>query len=755
MTSPNSSSTPLFISYSRKDKPWLERLQTHLEPLVQEGDITTWDDTHLKGGEDWPAEISKALSRARVAVLLVSADFLASAFIRDHELPVLLDAAQARGLRILPLIVGHCLYAESRLDPVASVNDPKIPLETLKKADSDEILRDLARSVVADLAAGSGEPGKAAKGQALSIRLHTDGDALVATTAHGERRSSLDALESQVRAGDKTALFQALFGDQTPPPRHLHLACADATAAALPWHCLQHDPGVPLVHQGWGIECVRNPEPPANAPHNLTQVLIIAPSSDKLAPSARAHTDAMENALRALLPERKACIDRADTPARLKAALRRDPDLVYVYAQVHTDARLVLGESETQAFGLSPEELVRELRALAVRPVLWVHYIERGTDPLLDPARILPVDDGFPLVMLQRSEAWTAPQGHERAQKIAWSLAGQTQPSPAAALAEAPHESFVWLQERPGLTLTSRHDKDARLRAQIHAALIRQRLGRQQQRNQIGREIDKTLDRAMRLFAVGGSRSAHPGGLADQLIFDLDTVGDQHSPTRVIKHSLSLTLDTTLAQRHDTQAMERSIFDCLDLGLLLSVQTPKVALIGSDPEAAPDERLILLLAWHIEIPDDMEPTDLSRWVNAWGRIHAHIFGSDQIPDRGRLIGGACLQWPDTWLEQHQTDARDITALLDEAFEEVDSNEIRSIRYLDPLDLLTARDLRDFFLEFNKIEGSCTRGRDLKVLARWTHASTDGRFEPTVDHIYRHCKNGFSDCPDAHPHQVKP
>jgi hypothetical protein len=90
----------VFISYSHKDKRWVMFLKEFLTVLEDEGLISFWDDSQIKAGDDWEKSIRKALDSARAAVLLVSQDFLNSAFIQEYELPNLLTAAKERGAKI-------------------------------------------------------------------------------------------------------------------------------------------------------------------------------------------------------------------------------------------------------------------------------------------------------------------------------------------------------------------------------------------------------------------------------------------------------------------------------------------------------------------------------------------------------------------------------------------------------------------------------------------------------------------------------
>jgi hypothetical protein len=141
------SRTQVFISYSHADAEWLTRLQIMPRPLARNHSITIWDDTRMQGGSKWREEIRQAVSLARVDVLLVSPDFLASDFIANDELPPLLQAAEEEGLTILWAAVRYSLYGETTIAAYQAANNPTSPLAALSPLEQDEELVKIAQKI--------------------------------------------------------------------------------------------------------------------------------------------------------------------------------------------------------------------------------------------------------------------------------------------------------------------------------------------------------------------------------------------------------------------------------------------------------------------------------------------------------------------------------------------------------------------------------------------------------------------------------
>ncbi|ACC84329.1 COR domain-containing protein [Nostoc punctiforme] len=128
----------VFISYSHKDKKWFNDLKTNLEPLIREQNLKLWDDTQIKPGAVWRDEIQAALATAKVAVLLVSPNFLASKFISQNELPPLLEAAKAEGVKILWIPLRASNYKATAIEKYQAAHPTDSPLNTIMGGKRDQ-----------------------------------------------------------------------------------------------------------------------------------------------------------------------------------------------------------------------------------------------------------------------------------------------------------------------------------------------------------------------------------------------------------------------------------------------------------------------------------------------------------------------------------------------------------------------------------------------------------------------------------------
>jgi hypothetical protein len=139
------SKTSVFISYCHRDNRWRQRLDIHLKPIVESGLIASWHDGLIDPGRKWREEKQLAIETAKIAILLVSADFLASDFIRRNELPPLLKAAESRGCRILPIIVRPCRFSRTpEISQFQAFNPPERPLSAMNANERESLFARVA-----------------------------------------------------------------------------------------------------------------------------------------------------------------------------------------------------------------------------------------------------------------------------------------------------------------------------------------------------------------------------------------------------------------------------------------------------------------------------------------------------------------------------------------------------------------------------------------------------------------------------------
>jgi TIR domain len=113
MTAEPSSTEPveIFYSYSHKDEDLRDELENHLRILKHRGIITEWHDRRISAGSEWKGEIDSHLESAKVILLLISANFMASEYAYGIEMKRAMERHEAGEARVIPIVLRDVLWS--------------------------------------------------------------------------------------------------------------------------------------------------------------------------------------------------------------------------------------------------------------------------------------------------------------------------------------------------------------------------------------------------------------------------------------------------------------------------------------------------------------------------------------------------------------------------------------------------------------------------------------------------------------------
>jgi len=140
----------IFISHSRKDKAWADRLRLHLG--VFDDSVDVWQDSSIRPGDNWMASIREAISNADAAILLISPDYLASEFVTEAEIPNLLKTSKKGTMMIMPVMVRPThIPPDHPIYQYQFANSPDQPLSGLSESAQDQVFARIA-SIIGEAA---------------------------------------------------------------------------------------------------------------------------------------------------------------------------------------------------------------------------------------------------------------------------------------------------------------------------------------------------------------------------------------------------------------------------------------------------------------------------------------------------------------------------------------------------------------------------------------------------------------------------
>jgi tetratricopeptide (TPR) repeat protein len=137
----------VFYSYAREDEELRDRLSNHLRLLVRQGVISDWWDRKITPGENFAENIDEHLERARVILLLISSDFIASDYCYEIEMTRALKRHEAGDARVVGVLLRPVLWEDS---PFSKLNVLPIDARPVTSwPDVDEAFANVAAGIKA------------------------------------------------------------------------------------------------------------------------------------------------------------------------------------------------------------------------------------------------------------------------------------------------------------------------------------------------------------------------------------------------------------------------------------------------------------------------------------------------------------------------------------------------------------------------------------------------------------------------------
>lgn len=135
----------VFFSYSHADEVLRDQLEKHLTMLKRQGVIETFHDRRIPAGNEVDSSISAELERADVILLLVSPDFLSSAYCYDIEMRRALERHSRGEASVIPVILRHCDWHSSPFGKLMATPRDGKPVKSFP--DLDEALLQVAQAI--------------------------------------------------------------------------------------------------------------------------------------------------------------------------------------------------------------------------------------------------------------------------------------------------------------------------------------------------------------------------------------------------------------------------------------------------------------------------------------------------------------------------------------------------------------------------------------------------------------------------------
>jgi hypothetical protein len=469
--------TKVFVSYSHAEKDIRDEVLRSLRAVPRINKVLWWDEEEIAIGDKFHAKIQQGLAESRIGILLLSNHSFTSDYILQHELPYLIEHAEAGDLKL------GCLYltamAEAAfireiesngqkrtidLKEYLGAHAPQEPLDRLDPGARAQVYKELTdwAASVLDVPEDRKDLQRYELGVTLRVQRDYWEHSFWLPPATPLQRPSLHVPDPDELFGmpgeliDGENLFRLLFGselhkssnilgaafgmpspvDPTRAPLRLRLSTNDERLWALPWGKIAYQ-GRRLAEVGWTVELHHAsapglPEYPVHTCYFPGKVLLLGAQDYLHTPQGAAHLTDVEHFFQSRWP-RDAEPIRVHTSLDLRDRLRTGATrLLYYFGSASSEGLLVHGAQDL----VSWSELASLLEQTPVS-VVFLNLLGEDSFAAMAPVRhLLP---GAWAVLVQcraRSEVDSA--GREALDWLQHVFAANPALDPVAALFRQP-----------------------------------------------------------------------------------------------------------------------------------------------------------------------------------------------------------------------------------------------------------------------------------------------------------------------------
>ncbi len=131
--------------YARNDQDLCKKLDRHLASLKHDYDLKTWFDCEILPGENWEEAIKTQLDQADLILLLISADFVASDYCYNKEMPRALERHDRKEAKVIPILLRPVRWSKKPFEGLQMLPNNGQPVT--QWSDSDVAFLDIAQGI--------------------------------------------------------------------------------------------------------------------------------------------------------------------------------------------------------------------------------------------------------------------------------------------------------------------------------------------------------------------------------------------------------------------------------------------------------------------------------------------------------------------------------------------------------------------------------------------------------------------------------